>query len=210
MIHPRELLSWQKNIAVIGVDEVGRGALAGPLVAAAVLFDTLPRMPLDIDITDSKKLSSHAREKAAVWIQAHCVWGIAEVDVATINTIGIAEANRQVLRNAVLQVVSQLKQNQQFFVLSDYFPVTNTPGVTRKNHEVVVKGDEKCISVAAASIIAKVHRDGLMSQLARQYGSYVWEQNKGYGTKTHIASIKQRGICDLHRTLFVRNFITVS
>ena len=190
-----EKQAWEKGFKLVaGADEVGRGALAGPLVAAVVIFplsfarSLLAKLNAS-KINDSKKLSPNQREKAEKWIKENSLaWGIGEINVAFINKHGIAKATRAAFRKA-------LKHLGADFLLVDAFYVPYTNGIKRKNQLAIIKGDEKSISIAAASIIAKVYRDKLMSRLARRdlakLKHYGWKKNKGYGTKTHREAIKK-------------------
>ena len=216
---------WKKGFEVVaGADEVGRGSLAGPLVAAAVVFPaSFARCLLaklkGIKINDSKKLSAKQREIAAVWIKENCLaWGIGEVSVSFINKHGIVKATRKAFRKALGETRNKLQDTKIDFLLVDAFYISYTKGIKRKNQLAVVKGDEKSFSIAAASIIAKVYRDKLMSSLARRdlaklkyykqdLRKYAWEKNKGYGTKEHVEAIKKYGVTKLHRKMFVRKIV---
>ncbi|OGY08731.1 MAG: ribonuclease HII [Candidatus Blackburnbacteria bacterium RIFCSPHIGHO2_01_FULL_43_15b] len=205
---------WRKGFRfVAGADEVGRGAFAGPLVAAAVVFpssrvmrEISPRRLVEmtaVRIDDSKKLTAKQREKAAEWVKKNALaWGVGEVNVATINRLGIVKATQIAFRKAIKQC------GNVDFLLVDAFYVPYTKGLRRKNQLAIIKGDEKSISIAAASIIAKVYRDNLMSSLARsdlaRLGAYRWDKNKGYGTRDHREAIRKHGITRLHRKLFVK------
>ena len=206
-----EINFWKKNQLVVGVDEVGRGALAGPLVAAACLFSPETFIPDNIIVTDSKKLSPSRRTDVSEWIKKNATcWTIFSVNNRTIDKLGISKAGLIVLRNAVLQLASRLKHQNSVFVLSDYFHIPHLKGIGKKNQRAIVKGDEKVFSVAAASIIAKIHRDQLMQQFSSQHPLYGWEKNKGYATKEHQLALKKYGATTLHRKLFIRNFLTAS
>lgn len=187
---------------VIGVDEVGRGALAGPVVAAAVYLPIRPEFWLSLGIDDSKRLTPKKREELAEIIKEKAIWGIGEVNVAYINSRGIVKATEKAMRSAVAQVVSKCL-NQQCYILIDAFHVKNVPGVGLKNQQAIIKGDQKSISIAAASIIAKVYRDNLMTKLHTISNIYGWKDNKGYGTKKHLTAIGKLGITKLHRKNFI-------
>ena len=199
---------------VIGVDEVGRGAFAGPLVASAVAL--VPQIsnfqfPISNEITidDSKRLKPREREKAGVWIKENCLaFGIGEVGVATINKMGIGRATTQAMRLAIGQVLRKLPNHlSKTFVLVDAFHIEYLRGVGFKNQKAIIKGDQKSISIAAASIIAKVYRDSLMQRLSKRHSKYRWGVNKGYGTKVHQDAIRAHGITRLHRVQFVQTFL---
>lgn len=197
---------------IIGVDEVGRGALAGPVVAGAVAFKKSTWGQID----DSKRLTARKREELNKVIRQQAIVGIGEVGVAGINKIGIAKATAVAMRQAIAKVKSQkLKvkspsKNSKTFVLVDAFHVKYIPGVGLANQRAMVKGDQKVLSIAAASIIAKVYRDKVMRKIHRNnpgYREYRWDRNKGYGTADHLAAIKRHGITRLHRLAFVKNII---
>lgn len=195
---------WKKGFRIIaGVDEVGRGVFAGPVVAACVTFKGIsPQNGRTVKINDSKKLTANQREKAEVWIKKNALaWGIGEASVGQINRLGIKKASEIAFRKAI----SKVKPD---FLLIDAFYIPYVRGLRRKNQLAIINGDEKSISIAAASIVAKVYRDKLMEKLARKNRKYHWDKNKGYGTKKHQKAIKKYGATRLHRKLFVRNFVS--
>lgn len=201
---------WKRGFRFIaGADEVGRGALAGSVVAGAVVFSRFANLQAlkdsNIRINDSKKLSAKQREKASKWIKANALsWGIGEASVAVINKLWIGKATKMAFRKAVAGCNIHNSQFSIQYLLIDAFYLPYTRGLRRKNQLAIIKGDQKSISIAAASIIAKVYRDNLMVKLSRKYKKYGWEKNKGYGTKQHQQAIKKWGITRLHRRLFVR------
>ncbi len=227
---------WKRRYGIVaGLDEVGRGSFAGPVVAAACAFapassrgsSTLlgPELPKDsasavgtrqsrrdsmIIINDSKKLNPRQREIAANWIIKNSLtWGIGEASVGLINRIGIGKATATAFRKAISDANVRLKTQdlkQIDYLLIDAFYVPYVRGLRRKNQKPIINGDEKSISIAAASIIAKVYRDKLMASLGQKpkYKKYNWEKNKGYGTLEHREAIKKYGITKLHRKVFVK------
>lgn len=216
---------WKRGFGfVAGADEVGRGALAGPVVGTAVVFLRFANLQAlnysNIRINDSKKLSAKQREKASKWIKRHSLaWGIGEVSVAVINKLGIAKATKMAFRKAIAKCNNRLQstgyslrhkkavvssQKAVDFLLIDAFYLPYTKNLRRKNQLAIIKGDQKSTSIAAASIIAKVYRDKLMVELSRKYRRYGWNKNKGYGTKEHQEAIKKWGITRLHRKEFCR------
>lgn len=202
--------AWLKGFKfVAGADEVGRGALAGPLVAGAVVFEKariFAPMQGDPLINDSKKLSPRQREEATGWIKKNALaWGVGEVSVSFINKYGIVKATQRAFREAVRGCNRRLGEDREIdFLLVDAFYVPYTRGLRRKYQLPVIKGDEKSISIAAASIVAKVYRDSLMAKLAGgPLAKYGWEKNKGYGTRDHQEAIRKYGIVQLHRKSFV-------
>lgn len=203
---------WRRGYIVVGVDEVGRGALAGPLIVGAYIFG--PQIQslkfkiqnLGIKVDDSKKLKPREREVSAKWLRKNCLgFSFGSMSVATINKIGIAKATASAMRKAIYDLRFKTKSNGQMFVLADAFYIKYLKGVGLKNQKAIIKGDQKVASIAAASILAKVHRDRLMKRLSRKYPQYLWGKNKGYGTKKHQGAIKKYGITKLHRKMFVRN-----
>lgn len=192
-----EQLLWQKgynNIA--GVDEVGRGCFAGPVVAAAVI---LPQeFTSSKPINDSKKLSVKTRTELAEVIKKQAIaYAIAEISVEVINAIGIGQATQQAFAKAIMELPKQPQH-----ILIDAFYINSLP---KENQKPIVHGDGISISIAAASIIAKVYRDELMKKLHLKYVQYDFGTNKGYGTKAHQEAIRKYGLCDLHRTSFDLN-----
>lgn len=182
---------------IAGVDEVGRGPLAGPVVCAAVI------MPLDEDkmivgVDDSKKLSAKKREELAKKIKATALaYSIVEIDEKTIDEINILEATKLGMKKAIesLELVPGM-------VLTD----GNMHIDVQLKQYSVVHGDALSYSIGAASIIAKVHRDKLMDEYDTQYPAYQFIKNKGYGTAAHIAAIKEQGLCPIHRRTFTKKF----
>ena len=196
MQYERALLS-QGYTMIAGVDEVGRGPLAGPVVCAAVI------MPLDDDalivgVDDSKKLSEKKREQLAEEIKKRALaYTIVEVDEKTIDEINILEATKIGMKKAIetLAITPDV-------VLTDG---NMTIDITHKQHSVV-HGDALSYSIGAASIIAKVYRDKMMDEYAKIYPQYAFEKNKGYGTAAHIQGIKEYGLCPIHRRTFTKKF----
>lgn len=182
---------------VAGADEVGRGPLAGPVVCAAVI------LPLEEEkriagIDDSKKLSAKKREYLAERIQECAVaYRVCEVDCRTIDEINILQATRLCMKRAIegLSVPPD-------FVLTDG-NMTLDIAIPQRS---IIKGDALVCSIGAASILAKVYRDALMAKYAEIYPEYGFERNAGYGTKQHIAAVKEVGICPIHRRTFVTKF----
>lgn len=180
---------------ICGIDEVGRGPLAGPVVTAAVV---LPINAGILGIDDSKKLSLKRRQELDAAIRASgATLAIGSESAETIDDLGILTATKQ----AMIKALGGLSEEPDF-VLVDAVNLDLTIPT-----ESVIHGDALCISIAAASIVAKVYRDNLMVEYAKQYPEYGFERNMGYGTREHIAAIKKYGICPLHRRSFVNNFI---
>lgn len=209
---------WKSGYMVVaGVDEVGRGCFAGPVCAAAVAFAPTQNLILntkDIKINDSKKLSAKQREISALWIKKNALtWGIGEGSVGLINRIGIGKATEVAFRKAIAHANIKLntKDSKQIdFLLIDAFYIPYVKGLRRKNQNAIVKGDTKSISIAAASIIAKVYRDKLMVNFSQKsrYKKYGWKRNKGYGTREHQTAILKYGLTRLHRRVFIETFLS--
>lgn len=181
---------------IAGIDEVGRGPLAGPVVASAVI---LPKDCKIIGINDSKKLSEKKRQELFYEIKDKAIAiGVGVVSNIVIDEINILQATYEAMRVAIskLEVVPN-----QLLVDAVTIPDVNIP------QEGIIKGDAKSISIAAASIIAKVTRDEMMKKYAEVYDGYFFEKNKGYGSKEHIEAIKNIGLCPIHRKSFTKNFV---
>lgn len=181
-----------------GVDEVGRGPLAGPVVAAVVI------LPKDCDIlyiNDSKQLSEKKREELYDIIVEKAVdFGVGIVGWEEIDELNILQATYKAMRIAISHL-----QNPPQVLLNDAVTI---PGVDENIIQVpIIKGDAKSVSIAAASIVAKVTRDRMMVEYAKEYPEYGFEKNKGYGSKAHIEAIKKVGPCKIHRRSFIKNFI---
>ena len=179
---------------VAGVDEVGRGPLAGPVVCAAVI---MPTDELIEGVTDSKKLSEKKRKTLSEIIKEKAIsYCIAEVSEEEIDSLNILNAVKKCMVNAV----------EGLGVKPD---ITLVDGVNTNlpiNAEYIIKGDLNSYTIGCASIIAKVYRDELMVEYAKEFPEYGFEKHKGYGTKVHIEKIKEIGPCRLHRKTFIKNF----
>ena len=199
---------WNEQRIVIGIDEVGRGCLAGPVYVAGVCFapDSL-RKVLNKGIHDSKKVTALRRSKLSPFIMKHALgYHIASSTVEEINEFGIVGA----IQRASYKIVSELLKTLSpapVVVFTDTHPLPMLNTLSIHSQVAIPQGDGKSISIAAASIIAKVARDAHMVELHDQYPGYDWCTNKGYATKKHISGIKTNGICPLHRSLFVRNYM---
>lgn len=222
---------WRKGYMVIGLDEVGRGSFAGPVVAAAVAFSSHDKELEQLGITDSKQLLPQTRQSLGKVIKERSVaYAISTVGVPTINRIGIGKATMMAFRKASHKIITNFKYQilpisnknkrkkeigsldignlkfeipkQKFFVLVDGFHIRYLRRIGLKNQKAIIKGDQKSISIAAASILAKVYRDRLMNKLHKKYPRYRFSKNKGYGTSAHQQAIHLYGLCDQHRMSF--------
>jgi ribonuclease HII len=251
---------------VAGIDEVGRGAFAGPVVAGCVAFKyDVPYSTFNIRIDDSKKLTVKQRNIAEIWIKENCLtWGIGESPASEIDKIGIVKATRKAMRKAIGNANRRLHKRIQYLLINAFYlpyikgirmplkyqrqnkSLYSPLNSSKRNYPeylirkvipakagiyidgenylnghskikqpnsygqqtAIIKGDQKSISIASASIIAKVYRDGLMTDLGKnkKYKKYGWENNKGYGTKLQRNAIKNYGVVSLHRKTFIKGF----
>ncbi|MEZ4180317.1 MAG: ribonuclease HII [Candidatus Doudnabacteria bacterium] len=191
---------------VVGVDEVGRGPLAGPVVSAAVYFEKPIEESWWEEIRDSKKVSEKKREALAEKILEHAHIGIGIASVEQIEKINILQASLSAMNLAVADLLKSLtiEHSSQVYVLVD--GNNQIPGLSYKQMPLV-KGDGLVHSIAAASIVAKVTRDNLMVDLDKKFPQYGFAQHKGYGTLIHREAIKQYGLSSAHRSSFCRNII---
>ncbi len=197
----RQLFSYEREYgafqAICGIDEAGRGPLAGPVVAGAVI---LPKNCDILYINDSKKLSEKKREMLydEIMVRAVAV-GVGVVSWERIDEINILQATYEAMRQAIagLSVTPDLLMNDAVTI----------PGVNVKQVPIV-KGDAKSASIGAASIIAKVTRDRIMLEYHKLYPEYGFDAHKGYGTKAHIEALRKYGPCPIHRRSFIGHFIT--
>ncbi len=196
-LHSEELLGLERKyraegfLFIGGVDEVGRGPLAGPVVACCVVFPQYEKLP---PVNDSKKLTEKQRELLCRQIKEvdGVQWALGVVEPEEIDRINILQATYVAMRKAVNGV------GQVEFLLVDGNPVPDLP----RPNVAIVKGDAKSASIAAASILAKVYRDNLMVELDELYPGYGFAEHKGYGTATHLAALQQLGPCEIHRRSF--------
>ena len=193
--------------SIAGIDEAGRGPLAGPVVVACVI---MPRDSMIEGVNDSKKVSEKKREKLYDQIIEEAIaYGVGIVSQEEIDRINILNATKEGLTMAIKEIEKDLREKQRGFkkpeiILVDALTKIDTDGISYKS---IIKGDAKSYSIAAASIIAKVTRDRIMRQWDEVYPMYGFEKHKGYGTAAHIAAIKEYGLCPLHRHSFVKNIV---
>ena len=201
-----EIERMDKGYSLIaGVDEVGRGPLAGPVVAAACIFDR------DVDIVgidDSKKLSEKKREQFFDEIKDKALaYGIGEASCEVIDEINILEATKLAMKRAIDEADKMLESKGRDRIQIVIFDAVEINDL-KKEQMSVIKGDQTYFSVAAASILAKVTRDNLMKEYDKVYPEYGFASNKGYGTKAHYEGIKKAGITEIHRKSFLKNLDT--
>lgn len=180
-------LGWTR---IAGIDEAGRGALFGPVVAAAVILNPKRRI---FGLDDSKKLTHERRRELSVRIREHALaWAIAEVDSSRIDAWNIYQASRQAMTAAI----------KLLLVVPDYLLIDAMQLDLLIEQKSLVKGDARSVSIAAASILAKTHRDARMNECDRIYSGYGLAQHKGYGTPLHLEALKRLGPTPLHRYSF--------
>ena len=176
---------------IAGVDEVGRGSLIGPVYAAAVIFKKNIRKK---EIKDSKKLTKIEREKLAKFIKKNSTWAIGSASVKEIEKLNILSASLLAMKRAIKKL--KVKPN---LVLIDG---NKSPELSNYLIKTIIKGDQKIKEISAASIIAKVSRDKLITGISKKFKSYKWHLNAGYGTKEHLRAIKKFGVTKFHRKTF--------
>ena len=202
-----EELYSQGTTSIAGIDEAGRGPLAGPVVVACVV---MPKDSMIEGVNDSKKVSEKKREKLYEEIIKEAIgYGVGIISQEEIDRINILNATKEGLTTAIKELEKDLKEKQREFdkpeiILVDALTKIDTDHIPYRS---IIKGDAKSYSIAAASIIAKVTRDRIMRQWDEVYPMYGFEKHKGYGTAAHINAIKEYGLCPLHRRSFVKNIV---
>lgn len=193
--------------SIAGIDEAGRGPLAGPVVVACVV---MPRDSIIEGVNDSKKVSEKKREKLYEQIIEEALgYGVGIISQEEIDRINILNATKEGLTIAIKELEKDLHEKHREFekpeiILVDALTKIDTDHIPYKS---IIKGDAKSYSIAAASIIAKVTRDRIMRQWDEVYPVYGFEKHKGYGTSAHIEAIREYGLCPLHRRSFVKNIV---
>ena len=194
------MLDYEKKYEgklIAGIDEAGRGPLAGPVVCACVIMPLEKDLMLE-EINDSKKLTEKKREKLFDQILERAVaYSIVEIDEKTIDEINILNATKLGMKRAL----EGLKIKPDIVLIDAVKIESEIP------QENIIKGDALSYNIASASILAKVHRDRLMIGLDEKYPQYGFAKHKGYGTKVHIEALKQHGKCEIHRDSFIKNFV---
>lgn len=195
---------YDSDYVIVGVDEVGRGCLAGPVVAAAVILpaiDLSSELARELDgLDDSKKLSPTVRETMSTLLRASSRFAIGEATVKEIDKINILQATFLAMRRAL----KELAPPEKSLILVDgnkHIPKCNL------HQSAIVNGDAQSAAVAAASVIAKVYRDQMMRKLSQKYPPYRWESNKGYGSQEHRDAIAEYGLTKLHRKKFCEDMV---
>lgn len=202
MKEPEAELRKAGYVNIAGVDEVGRGPLAGPVVAAAVV---LPEDFNVLGVDDSKKLSEKKRDELFDIIKEKAVaYGIGMADHDVIDEINILQATKVAMKRALEDLAAKLSDRGESpigYILFDAMKIDDV----QIPQQSVIKGDAKVLAIAAASIIAKVTRDRMMIEYSGKYPGYAFEKNKGYGTKQHYEGIERQGICPIHRRTFLKS-----
>ena len=176
---------------IAGVDEVGRGSLIGPVYAAAVILNKSVNKKI---LKDSKSLTKTKREILSKYIKENSIWAIGKASVKEIEKINVLQASLLAMKRAIKKL-----QKKPSLVLIDG---NKLPEIKNYNLRSIVKGDQKIPSISAASIIAKVTRDKMITNMGKKFKGYYWDQNYGYGTKQHLKAIKKLGITTQHRKTF--------
>ncbi|HEY9886710.1 MAG TPA: ribonuclease HII [Vampirovibrionales bacterium] len=208
--HDLNILDKEEKAVLIGVDEVGRGCLAGPVYAAACLIHSknLPEGNWLSQINDSKKIAKPKREELAILIKENICYGLGIGSVTEINELGILQATLIAMKRAVIKANGKFQQLRGI----DLEPLLLIDGISKipnLNFQQITlkKGDSKSFAIAAASVLAKVTRDNFMAGMAFDYPHYGWESNVGYGSKKHCKAILTHGVTDMHRRKFLRNLL---
>ena len=176
---------------IAGVDEVGRGSLIGPVYAAAVILNKSINKKI---LKDSKSLTKSKREILSKYIKKNSIWSIGKASVKEIEQINILNASLLAMKRAV----KKLKRKPSLIFIDG----NKLPEMKNYKMKSIIKGDQKIPSISAASIIAKVTRDKMITNLGKKFKGYYWDQNNGYGTKQHLKAIKNLGITSQHRKTF--------
>ena len=193
-----ESLGLSTSAVIVGVDEVGRGPLAGPVTAAAVFVDR-QKITLDLltKIDDSKKISQKKHATISKQIESIAIIGIGWASSGEIDQLNILEATMLAMQRAISSLRKQIISDPDYILIDgNKVPRLDFPS------KAIVRGDEKSLSIAAASIVAKNKRDAFMTSLSKLYPGYGWEKNAGYGTREHLAAIEREGITTHHRRSF--------
>jgi len=215
LLQEHDIQLTEKHEGLIGVDEVGRGALAGPVFVVACyiksgFFKVDSNIELTLNFRDSKRMSKNKRDVAFEIInelknQGWVDYVIATSSVEVIESKNISGATRQAFTDALIRLTNNLENVTDYLILIDGNPLKDF----LFPHESMVRGDDRSLVVSMASILAKVSRDRYMEELACNFPGYLWEQNKGYGTYLHRNAIKKIGASSQHRMLFLRKILKI-
>lgn len=197
-LHLEILYGRSTGRLLCGIDEVGRGPLAGPVMAAAAVLPNAP-IPSDIlaHLDDSKKLTKKQREALFPLLTSFCLYGIGEASVLEIDQINILNATFLAMQRALEKLEAAINQKIEIALIDG-----NRAPKLHCDLQTIIKGDGKSLSIAAASVIAKVTRDRFMTQLSQNYPAYGWDKNAGYGTARHLKALSEKGLTPWHRRSF--------
>ena len=202
-----------KQKYIIGIDEVGRGPLAGPVTVAAIAATANFQKNFKVKLKDSKKLSPKQREKWFKFVKENKIpFAIANVWPKTIDKINISKAANLAATRCIIKLTTNNQRltikNCKIFLDGGLYlnlqPTTNNQRQNKIKAKTIIRGDEKIPAIALASIVAKVHRDTLMKRLHKKYPQYGFDKHKGYGTKLHYKMLKKYGISEIHRKSFCK------
>jgi ribonuclease HII len=202
----KEQFYWEQGLQfVVGIDEAGRGPLAGPVVAGAVIVQPhIIEEVRDVSefklVRDSKTLSARQREKAYDFVTQYFEWGVGICDEKMIDRINILQASFLAMKKAISDIKSKTKNSPDIVLIDGRSPIPNISIC----QESIVSGDKYIFSISAASIVAKVTRDRIMLEYSETYPQYDFSKHKGYGTKLHFEMIEKHGMCDIHRKSFCK------
>jgi len=207
----------QKAKMIIGIDEVGRGALSGPVAVAAAVIPKNSKFPpqrgeaAKLKLRDSKRLTPLQREKWFKWIKQNKIpYALASISPKTIDKINISNAANLAAQKAFSKLTKNYKlktKNCRVFLDGGLYLKNLKPNTQNLKPKTIIKGDEKIKAIMLASIIAKITRDKKMKQLHKKYPRYGFNQHKGYGTKKHLKAIKKNGPCKIHRRSFLKKIL---
>ncbi len=207
---------WRRGIKfVAGLDEAGRGPLAGPVVASAVIIKNYDPKIFTKDfggINDSKKVSENQRECLYKILTSHknVEWGVGIVSEKVIDKINILQATKLAMQKALRQAQGKPNKNIEYLLIDGNFKIDTSrlrsSSFGEPRQKSIIKGDQKVFSISAASIIAKVTRDRIMEKYHKKYPQYEFAKHKGYGTALHMQKIREFGLCKIHRKSFNINF----
>ena len=209
LLQEHDFKLFKRTDYLIGIDEVGRGALAGPVMATAFRLqnDSLEDVEFlekTVQVRDSKKMSIKAREKTALYMERFKASDLidfesAEASVQEIKELNILNAATLAMERALKGLLKRIQKDARLIILVDGKPLKNF----LYEHEAIIGGDNQSLSIALASVMAKVNRDQYMTEQGQKFPHFQFHRNKGYGTKVHRKSLREYGACEMHRELFV-------
>jgi ribonuclease HII len=198
-----EAEKWACQAYLCGIDEVGRGCLAGPVVTSAVILHPFKTHPL---LKDSKILTEKMRRTAAEWIYRHSWYSFGVIDARFVDKLNIYKATQLAMKKALYGLFSASEVPRPDLILIDAMPLTLPGELNKIEIRSFPKGESKSVSIAAASILAKVKRDEMMQRMSLFFPGYDLSSNKGYGSPKHLSGLKDQNSSVIHRTTFLKNF----